>query len=279
MPLLKNNANIYGITIDQVEFSSVTQGEGNSILNVGHIQTISFTNATFTNVTSFDEGDETSGILLISTLDLNSQFNIGINNIHISNSSTNFISYGSIVNTPPTIKHIEISNFTYTDSYIRTDRKLLSTDGIEVGQNLLLILRLITFNNISYYNTGSLISFGHQIFDHAQVTGLVCVKITSGKVYLKSTNQQNTDLLTRVHISNSIFDNVDNQYSSLIITEQGGRLNVTNSSFTNIYTFGEGAVVSAGATATEVNFHDVMFSNNSAVSGALFHIETESLVR
>ena len=54
---------------------------------------------------------------------------------------------------------------------------------------------------------------------------------------------------------------------------------MTNSSFTNIYTFEEGAVVFAGPTGTEVNFIDTVFQNNSAVTGALFHIESESVVR
>ena len=74
--MLRNNVNIYGLTINQVTLSGITQGGGNWIINAGHIQTISFANAQLSNVTSFDEGDETSGILLISTLDLNSQFNI-----------------------------------------------------------------------------------------------------------------------------------------------------------------------------------------------------------
>ena len=103
--------------------------------------------------------------------------------------------------------------------------------------------------------------------------------IIQGKLYIESTNKQLTDMLTLVHIQDSVFDNIDDQYSSLIITGLGGRLNVTNSSFTNIYTFEEGAVVFAGPTATEVNFHDATFSNNSATTGALFHIESESVVR
>ena len=103
--------------------------------------------------------------------------------------------------------------------------------------------------------------------------------INSGKITVESSNQKSNDLFTYVNIQDSEFDTINDQYSSLIITGNGARLNVTNSSFTNIYTYEEGAVVYAGSTATQVNFHDVIFINNSAVTGALFHIETESVVR
>ena len=235
MPLLKNNANIHGLAIDMIEFSDIKQSEGNWIIDTGYIQAITFSNATFFKIKNLDEVDETSGILFISTLDLDSQFDIEICNILFNDSTTNFISFGSITNTPLTAKHIEIANFTYINSYIKTDRKLLSTEGIEVDQNLTISLKLITFNHITFYSVGSLISFGHQLLDYVQVTGLTITDITAGRLQIESTNLQNTDLLTQVSISDSTFDSIDDQYSSLIITEQGGILNVTNSSFTNIY--------------------------------------------
>ena len=235
MPLLKNNANIHGLTIDTIEFSDIDQSEGNWIIDTGYIQTITFSNATFSKIKNLDEVDETSGILFISTLDLDSQFDIGISNILFNGSTTNFISFGSMINTPPTAKHLEIINSTYTDSYIRTDRKLLSTEGIEVDENFMIYLSLITFTQITFYSTGSLISFGHKLPDYVQVAGLTISDIIAGRIQIGSTNQQNTDVLTQVSISDSTFDDIDDQFSSLIITEQGGRLNVTNSSFTNIF--------------------------------------------
>ena len=230
-------------------------------------------------MTSLDESDKTSGILLVNTLDLNSQFDLEISNISISNSSTSLVSFGSIINTAPSVKHISIHNFAYNDSYIETERNLISTEGIEIEGNLVITLSQITFHQVSFYTTGNLISFGHQLPNYVEVIGLVMTNITAGGLHIESTNKQLTDILTLVHIQDSTFDNIDDQYSSLIITGQGGKLNVTNSSFTNIYTYEEGAVVFAGKTTTEVNFHDVILINNSAVTGALFHVESESVVR
>ena len=277
--ILKNNAIISEFTIDNIGFSNIRQREGNWMFDTGHIQTITFTNATFNDVGSQDEGDETSGILHINTLDLNSQFDIEVSNIFISNSSANFISFGSIVNTSSVIKFFEIHNFTYIDSFIEANRKLLSTEDIKVKQNLVINFTLITFEKISFLKTGTLISFGHELSDNVFVVGLVITKIIAGKLHIESTNKQLIDVYTLVSIHDSVFDSIDDKYSSLIITGNGARLNVTNSSFTNIYTYEEGAVVYAGSTATQVNFHDVIFINNSAVTGALFHIEAESVVR
>ena len=217
--------------------------------------------------------------MFVNSLDLNSGFDLAINNVSITHSNISFIQFGAILNTPPTTKFLYLSNFSYSNSYINANNKLISTEGIEVDGDFNIVMSAITFNNVSFDTVGTLISFGHQLPNSVQVIGLVMTNIVAGILHVQSTNQQLTDLLTFVLIQNSVFDSINDQFSSLIIVEQGGRLNVTNSSFTNIYTFEEGAVVFAGPTGTETNFIDTVFQNNSAVTGALFHTESESVVR
>ena len=91
VPILKNNANVLWLSISNIEFDGIIQSEGNWIFDTGYIQTITFTYVKLNNVTRLDEPDKTSGILLINTLDLNSQFDLKINNIIISNSSTSLV--------------------------------------------------------------------------------------------------------------------------------------------------------------------------------------------
>ena len=277
--VLKNKINVLTLTISDVDFRNVKQSEDNVILDTGSIQGLSLTNLYFHNVTSLDDRDKTGSILYVNSWDLNSQNTIAIDNVTFVNSSMNFVSFGAFANTPPTAKQLSITNFAYTDSFIETQRKLITTEGVELNGDLVFAFENITFSNVSFYTVGSLISFGHQLPNSLQITGLTLTNIVAGRLHVESTNQQNTELLTQVSISDSTFDSINDQFSSLIITEQGGRLNVTNSSFTNIYTFEEGAVVFAGQTGTEVNFIDTVFQNNSAVTGALFHIESESVVR
>ena len=249
------------------------------ILDTGSIQGLSLNNLYFENVTSLENRDKTGSILLINSWDLNSQNTIAINNVTFEKSSMNFILFGTFSNTPPATKQLSITNFEYRNSFIETQRKLINTEGVEVDEDLILKFENIAFSNVSFYTVGSLISFGHQLPNTLQMDNLTLTNIVAGRLHVESTNQQNTNLLTQVSINNSTFDNINDQFSSLIITEQGSRLNVTSSSFTNIYTFEEGAVVFAGPTGTEVNFFDTVFQNNSAVTGALFHIESESVVR
>ena len=277
--LIKNNANIFGLSIDDIQFYNVTKRESSWIFDTGSIQTISLTNAVFSHVTSSEEGDEAGSILFVNSLDLNSGFDLAINNVSITHSNISFIQFGTILNTPPTTKFLYLSNFSYSNSFINANNKLISTEGIEVDGDFNIVMSAITFNNVSFDTVGTLISFGHQLPNSVQVIGLVMTNIVAGILHVQSTNQQLTDLLTFVLIQNSVFDSINDQFSSLIIVEQGGRLNVTNSSFTNIYTFEEGAVVFAGPTGTETNFVHTLFQNNSAVTGALFHTESESVVR
>ena len=95
----------------------------------------------------------------------------------------------------------------------------------------------------------------------------------------KSTDIQIENLFTYVVIENSIFNNINSLFSSLIITEQDAKVDVKNSTFYNIHTYETGAVLFAEKTATEVNFYNTAFRNNSALSGGLFHVESESVIR
>ena len=279
MTLVSNNINVNVLTLNNINLSNVKLSEGNQIFDSGSIQGLVMNNATFSNITSNDEGDATSRILFINSWDLNSASTLTIDTISISNSSMNFVIFGSLSNVSPSAKNLAINNFEYKDSYIETQRKLVSTESIEINGDLSISLENISFSNVSFFTVGSLIYFGHQLPNSLQLMSLTLANIIAGRLHVQSTNQQNTDLSTQVSISDSTFDSINDQFSSLITTEQGGRLNVTNSSFTNIYTFEEGAVVFAGQTGTEVNFIDTVFQNNSAVTGALFHIESESVVR
>ena len=76
-----------------------------------------------------------------------------------------------------------------------------------------------------------------------------------------------------------IFDQINGKFSSLLSTNNGAVLEFTNSTFTNIYTYEEGAVLYAGFEKTSVSFTSWVFQNNSAVQGTIFVIESESFVK
>ena len=233
----------------------------------------------FTNITSTNEFDETSGILYINSLNLASDLDTMIQNMTLINSDTNFISFGNVINEPTTPKSFTIDSLTYADSSMTNVRDLISTEGFETDADLTLIFQNLQFSNISFPRHGNLIHFKHQLPNSLQMSGIVVSNVTSGRLYLESSNKQNTDLLTRVSISDSTFDSINDQFTSLIILEEGARLEVTNASFSNIYTYEEGAVFFAGFQNTETDVYDSLFQNNTAMEGSIIYAESNSVVR
>lgn len=264
-------------TLSNIDMRNVKNGPGNTLIDIGTVKGVEISNAYFENITSTEELDEDANILFFSSIDLDGDYNITIEDITATNCVMNLLAFGNLVNELSSARQITMHNISYTDSYIDTQRTLISTDNLELDGDLSISMSDITFSGIHFYTKGDLILFQHQLSSPVEVDSLTITDITSGQIEIVTPDQDNTDISTQVSISNGHFFDINDQFTSLIIIE-GAVLNISDSDFTQVYTQEEGAVLFAGLSGTEVHFNDCIFSENSALAGSLFYIETESKV-
>ena len=103
--------------------------------------------------------------------------------------------------------------------------------------------------------------------------------LTSAIISADSSGAGSTGLLMKANFVNCVFNQINEKYNSLFNTKNEAVLEFTNSTFTNIYSYEEGAVLYAGFEKTSVSFTNWVFQNNSAVQGTIFVIEFESFVK
>jgi hypothetical protein len=197
----------------------------------------------------------------------------------VSDSSIAFIRIGALVNTPPTSKIISFSNMRFTDMQIDTNLNLIDTEGLSYDSNVALVFSNLTFNNVSYSSSGSLLNLGHQLSHPLTIRDSSFSNLNNANVAIGTTSSVNEAQTTRVTFSNSVFDSSFSESSSLISVYRGAIVEFENCTFSNLHTLSSGAAITAGASKASVVVRDSSFFNNSAVEGGIFNIESESIIR
>lgn len=83
---------------------------------------------------------------------------------------------------------------------------------------------------------------------------------------------------TKVRFENSVFNSINGRYKSVLSLKGGGHLEVVDCTFANVSSYERGGVLHASASQTYAIFINSVFLNNTALQGAAFHIESQSLV-
>ena len=134
------------------------------------------------------------------------------------------------------------------------------------------------FSNISFATSGNLLLLKHQTPSQISILNSVFTKLTSAKITMDSLGSKNSSLYTKSYFENCTFNSINTKYSSMLNTENKAILTVNNSAFTNIFSYEEAAILYAGFEKTFVTFNNIIFSNNSAIKGTMFVIQSESSV-
>ena len=204
--------------------------------------------------------------------------NSQISNMLISNSSATAITFGNFINPTSAVQTLLVENITYSNSIIDEAIDLFNTHNIISTATVNVVFNNFVFSEVSFTNKGNIFNFKHILPSPIMTSNSSFTNLASSIIYIDSSGSGSTGLVTKTNFVNCIFNNINGKYSSLINTKNKAILEFTNSTFTNIYTYEEGAVLYAGFERTLVIFTNWMFQNNSAVQGTIFVIESESFV-
>ena len=270
-PIIRSVSLLNKIIISNSNFNGGVQDNSNILFSVGTIGSIIFQNHTFTSISC--------QILEISKYDLSFGQNSAISNVNIINSTAPLIRFGNFINPVTSSVNILLENITYTESIISSSISFISTENIISSANVNMIFNNLKFNKIQFTNKGYLLSLVHKMTLPIIVSNSSFTNLSSAIIYADSTGSDATGLTMQTKFVNCVFDQINGKFSSLLSTNNGAVLEFTNSIFTNIYTYEEGAVLYAGFEKTSVSFTSWVFQNNSAVQGTIFVIESESFVK
>ena len=130
---LLNKLNLVSMT--NFKFSNISMNQGASMIYSVGVQSMLFSNHSFTNIYALDAVDDSSSMLNIQSFDLAASSNSSILNIAISNSGISFLKFNGLVNTPTKLCFIMIQNMSYTDSAFKSSKSLIDISNLESSVN------------------------------------------------------------------------------------------------------------------------------------------------
>ena len=156
---------------------------------------------------------------------------------------------------------------------------IFSTVKLESQLAAIFYFNNLRFENIEFTSKGYLFEFSHQFPTNVTINSSTFTNIKSGSILVTSSNLKNTAMTTNVLIQNSIIDHIGQDSTSFINVNEGGRLFISSCSFTNMYTFQDGAVISAGFQKTMTVIYDSVFQNNTSKNGGVLNVVDESVIK
>ena len=278
-PGIHFEGSIASLTFKNSVFKNVKVGSSNNLFVATLVSILSITNCTFTSISSSKSTDENNLILNVKSLNLANSSNSTISNISVNSSSISFLEFNSVTGTLVNPITFLISNIAFSNWEIATTINMVSFGNLETSENITYTFSNISFNNIQFSNKGNLMMFQHQFKNNQIVVSSSSFSnIVGGGISVEAGNKNNLAISTKVKFQNCTFINNNMNYNSLMTINEGGVVQIDASTFTNISTFQNGAVIFAGYQKAIVTVTNSNFTNNYAVTGGVFNVESQSLI-
>ena len=133
--------------------------------------------------------------------------------------------------------------------------------------------------NITFVRTGSLFMLGHQTSTILTITNAYFSNLVGANIMIKSSNLQNTQLVSKVKMTNITATHLTGNSNSFISIDEGGELYIDDSSFTNIDNTERGAVLNAGYRNSMTEVRNSTFKNNVSIFGGVANVQDGSVIR
>lgn len=151
---------------------------------------------------------------------------------------------------------------------------------METQEDITISFFRLDFSNLTFSSSGYIFKFRHQIYENTiSVSESTFTDIEGGHIFIEAANKNNLASTTKVSFSSCQFLQINAVYDSFMHILEGAEVQIADSSFSNIFTFEEGAVIFAGNQKAVVIITNSTFTNNYAVTGGVFYIERESVIK
>ena len=162
---------------------------------------------------------------------------------------------------------------------METSKDLILFDNVESQEDFNFTIDGLSFNNMTFLKQSNLLFLKQQLLNQLVFKNSNFKDIESGVISIESANKQTLQYETKIKFENTTFTNIAAKYGSLILINEGGNLEISESTFSDVYSFEKGAVLFAGFQRTTTTVYNSDFSNCTSLQGGVFNLESEGLLR
>ena len=267
------------LSITNSIFSDLSIGTSTILLNTGEINKLYVSNLTFTNVNDQTADDQDNFMMMVDAIVLQDYSELSINDIVVETSGVGFLKFNSISGSISTQLNFNMTNIEYRNWYLETSKDLILFDNVESQEDFNFTIDGLGFNNMTFLKQSNLLFLKQQLLNQLVFKNSNFEDIESGVISIESANKQTLQYETKIKFENTTFTNIAAKYGSLILINEGGNLEISESTFSDVYSFEKGAVLFAGFQRTTTTVYNSDFSNCTSLQGGVFNLESEGLLR
>ena len=267
------------LTIQDIYVNNVTLDSDTKIIKTQSASSFYMRNCTFIETHPKEIGDSTVKLIGLSSIVLTDMQNLTIEDTYIEQSTVGFVELVGIQSTDPLLSYFVISNFIYKNSFFEFSEDLIWMRNIETVNEFRVMLTDINMNNITFFRTGNLLKFGHQTNTSLVFSDSMFQDLYGAQIYIQSSNLQNTNLKTKIEMTNITASSIHGSSKSFILIEEGGELMISDSRFINIDNTEQGSVLNAGYQNGYVEVHNSTFENNLSIYGGVANVQDGSVIK
>ena len=160
---------------------------------------------------------------------MNNSSDSSISNITIQQSDASFISLNGITGTTNNTKHFNMTRITYKDCHIQNSKDLIEFGNLESQQDIQFIIDDLQYTNMTFVAQSNLFIFHQQLLNQVVIKNSLFNNIRSGVILIEAANKQTLEFETKVKFDNTTFTNIAANFGSLLLVNEGGNLEITQS--------------------------------------------------
>ena len=260
-------------------FKNLTISSGVSLINLDSTTILNLDNINFSNIMGDSTDSVDSYAILLSRLSLAGIENSTIKRLSLTNSLIGLFYFYSISDSPPESRLLSIDDITISNWDFYSFYNLIAFGGIITSEDFQIMISEISYQNISFYFSGNLLYYQSQMINQILINNLFARNISGGSISVEAFDKNNLELSASIRCVNITTDSINAGYSSFILINEGGFLDIINSNFQKIMSYESGSVLSAGYQKSTTNIYNSTFQYNSAINAGVFQVKSESVVK
>ena len=267
------------LTLSNLSFQNTKLRDGISLFMFGSFASINAQNVNFNSITPVDNSDTTTLLVSLSAISSNVNSNITLTDIVMDSCAVAFMTVSNTQQSYDIDTHLTLTNVSISNGHYAYTENVIEFNSIKSNGVFQITLDQFTFSDITFERGGNLILFGHQQSDALVFKNSTFHKVVNGGINIESFDKQAAENLSKIKMTDIIVADIEAQDTRFILVQEGGYLEVYSSQFMHVSNTLTGAVIYGGYQKTTTLIYDSLFTNNTSIDGAVFNIESESVIK
>ena len=265
------------ITISNSTFTNEMVTSSIPYINVQDIFHVVFSNLTFTNIqTNTVYIYQTPLLIYFENIQIDTEGDILIDTVSLSNSSLSFLSINSISESTVTPKDVILQNILVKDCTFKSRHDLISLGPIFTTSPLNFAIKNIEFYNLTFTNYANVLMISIQTANPVTIENCKFTNIYGGSILLEPASTSAGFNKVALNMQNVTVSDNDFATSTLFVLNSFWTLNVTNCTMRRNSAYFYGSIASILGGNSEAYFNSCNFVNNNGVNGGLFYVAANS---